>query len=191
MHLHKFRTIRPDIQGGDEPGCTVLLLEDVDMGQRGVICFETLELLADGLKCGRVRPSFLAAASAFDSIFLRMRPRVALVFLFAEQTFIALVFKFDAISPSVSSQRARCPEASQLVRASEYLRAVIVVSLVYRLCCSFGFVVRRLSSKTVSRRRDYRQSLFLSSSPLDPGLCEPGLTSMDCGLIFLLLALTL
>jgi len=61
MHLHKFRTIRPDIQGGDEPGCTVLLLQDVDMGQRGVICFETLELLADGLKCGRVRPSFLAS----------------------------------------------------------------------------------------------------------------------------------
>lgn len=148
------------------------------MGQRGAICFETLELLADGLKCGRVRPSFLAAASAFESIFLRMRPRVALVFLFAEQTFIALVFKFDAMSPSVSSQRARCPEASQLVRASEYLRAVVVVSLIYRLCCSFGFVVRRLSSKTVSRRRDYRQSLFLSSSPLDPGLCEPGLTSL-------------
>lgn len=80
MHLHKFRTIRPDIQAGDEPGCTVLLLEDVDMGQRGVICFETLELLADGLKCGRLRPSFLAAASAFESIFLRMRPRVTLVF---------------------------------------------------------------------------------------------------------------
>ena len=101
MHLHKFRTIRPDIQGGDEPGSTVLLLEDVDMGRRGVFCFETLELLADGLKCCRVRPSFLAAASAFESIFLRMRPRVALVFLFAEQTFIALVFKFDAMSPSV------------------------------------------------------------------------------------------
>jgi len=31
-----FRTIRPDIKGGDEPGCIVLLLEDVDMGQRGV-----------------------------------------------------------------------------------------------------------------------------------------------------------
>jgi len=174
MHLHKFR-IRPDIQGGDEPGCIVLLLEDVDMGQRGVICFETLELLVDCLKCGRVRPSFLAAASAFESIFLRMRPRVALVFVFAEQTFIALVFKFDAMSPSVSSQLARCPEASQLVRASEYLRA-IVVSLIYRLCCSFGFVIRLLSSKTVSRRRDHRQSLFLSSSPLDPGLCEPDLT---------------
>jgi hypothetical protein len=109
--------------------------------------------------------------------FLRMRPREALVFLFAEQTFIALVFKFDSISPAVSSQRACYPEASQLVRASEYLRAVIVVSLIYRLCCSFGSVVRRLSSKTVSRRRDYRQSLFLSSSPLDPGLCEPGVTS--------------
>lgn len=178
MHLHKFRTIRPGIQAGDEPGCTVLLLEDVDMGQRGVICFETLELLADGLKCGRLRPSFLAAASAFESIFLRMRPGVALVFLFAEQTFIALVFKFDAMSPSVSCHRARCPEASRPVRASEHMRAVIVVSLIYRLCCSFGFVVRRLSSQTLSRRRDYRPSLFLSSSPLDLGLCEPGLTSL-------------
>jgi len=78
---------------------------------------------------------------------------VTLVFLFAEQTLIALVFKFDAISPSVSSQRARCPEASQLVRASEYLCAVVAVSLIYRLCCSFGFVVRRLASKTVSRCR--------------------------------------
>ncbi|HYC20077.1 MAG TPA: hypothetical protein VEF35_05600 [Candidatus Bathyarchaeia archaeon] len=65
-----FRTIRPDIQGGDEPGCIVLLLEDVDMGQRRVFfCIETPELLADGLKCGRVRPSFLVAASAFESIF--------------------------------------------------------------------------------------------------------------------------
>jgi hypothetical protein len=50
------------------------------MGQRGVICFETLGLLADGLKCGRIRPSFLAAASAFESIFLRMRPRWLLRF---------------------------------------------------------------------------------------------------------------
>jgi len=85
------------------------------MGHRGVICFKTLELLADGLKCSRVRPSFLAAASAFESIFLRMRPRDSCVFVCGTDLHRPC-FQFR-IMPAKGSRRRVFPICALLGRA--------------------------------------------------------------------------